>query len=260
MAALLMAGVAFTSCSSDDDAIAEPQQSENAGPKTYTFTVKASKGGVAAGVKAAGTRALADGGSSINATWKTTEVVSVYFGETLLGTLNPNSEDRNETILEGSLDGTKFGTMKAGDALTLKFLSPSYGSQDGLLSTIANTCDHAIATVNVGTINSSLGLITPDGDADFENQQAIVKFMLQAGGTPISASKLVVTVGSTSYTLTPGVTTSTFYVALPDVTSETITLDATVGDDTYTYKTPSSVSFTNGEFYPITVNMTKAGS
>ena len=73
MAALFIAGVAMTACSSDDNF---EQQPENPAQKTYTMTVNASKGDDAM------TRALAldeSGEKNVrNATWTEGEVILVY--------------------------------------------------------------------------------------------------------------------------------------------------------------------------------------
>ena len=140
MAALLMAGVAFTSCSSDDDAIAEPQQSENAGPKTYTLTIVAGKGGDAAGV--GGTRALKidDVSGELTPYWKQGEKVTVRNitkNADLDGELTVQEEDNNYLT---QLSGTLSGTIANNDVLMLKFKSASYTSQDGTLDYIADNC------------------------------------------------------------------------------------------------------------------------
>ena len=66
----------------------------------------------------------------------------------------------------------------------------------------------------------------------------------------------MIEVAGETYTITPASATSEMYVALPGFASQNITFTATVGSDTYK-KEVASVSLTNGEFYQITVEMTK---
>lgn len=70
LAAMLMAGAAFTACSSSDDNIIEQPQNPIE-PKVYTLVIKASKGGDAT------TRALQLDGSTLNAYWSGTETIEV---------------------------------------------------------------------------------------------------------------------------------------------------------------------------------------
>lgn len=273
MAALLMAGVAFTSCSSDDDAIAEPQQSENAGPKTYTLTIMAGKGGDAAGI--GGTRALTPSGGGLTATWNTSETVEVFKEIddklTKVGILNPE-ENAVRTMLSGTITVDK---IKGGDELTLAFCNtpeylerPAYNSQIGTLADIAAHYDYAKATCTVSSANST-SIVTSENDVVFQNQQAIICFNLQdAAGHTLDASSLTVTDATSTVSLTIPSTTYTtngsgvVYVAFP-ATGEVrnITLNATVSEGTYagryTY-TQSDVTFTNGKFYNVTVKMNVA--
>ena len=97
LVALLVAGAAFTACSSSEESIIE-QPVNPTEPKTYTMTVQATKGGAsreqngtrsssaeaqpalgeARGGDEAMTRALSLDGKTLNATWDGTEKVKVY--------------------------------------------------------------------------------------------------------------------------------------------------------------------------------------
>ena len=70
LAALLMAGAAFTACSSSSDEIIE-QPANPTTPKVYTMVIKATKGDNAA------TRALQTGTNGIDAYWDGTETFDV---------------------------------------------------------------------------------------------------------------------------------------------------------------------------------------
>ena len=267
LAALLIASATFVACSSDDNSIIENQQPANPTGK-YTMTINASKGG-----DGATTRALTIDGSGaknvLNATWATTENVYVQKGsEWATGSLQPQADGATAT-LKGELSGI---TINANDELTLQFPKSgaiSYAGQVGTLDDIAANFDYATATVEVESV-SATGNITPKAaTTTFTNQQAIIKFTLKDKGNSdaaISPTALTVTDGTSTVELTsiPAATytangaDNVLYVAFPVAGSaKTVTLTATVGTDTYTYE-KSDVTFTNGQYYEITVKMTQA--
>ncbi len=234
---LAAVAVAFVSCEKENTPV----------DGTFTLTVDASKEGTK------GTKQLGLDGSTLNATWAAGEQVKVYIGETLLGTLTPQTTGSAHTKLSGTLEGT----IAVDDVLTLKFLSPDYGSQDGTLAYIAANCDYAVATVTVsGFSGDATKTIETTGHANFVNQQAIVKFTLKdTSNADISATQFVVNDGATDYTINPASAASEIYVAIPGFRWQTVRLTATVGSVGYTYK-KSDATFTNGQYYEITVKMT----
>ena len=254
LAALLIASATFVACTNDDNIINEPQQPAATG--TYTMTIEATKG------DAATTRALTLSGKTLNATWATTENVYVKKGsDWATGSLNPQADGATAT-LKGELSGI---TIAENDVLTLQFPKSGDITYDGQLGTLADieaNFDYATASVTVASISAS-GNINPEAaTTTFTNQQAIVKFTLidKADGTSsLSATQLVVSDGTNSYTVSPASATSEIYVAIPGFSGQTVTLTATVGTDTYTYE-KSGVTFTNGQYYEITVKMTKAAA
>jgi len=248
MAALLIASATvFNACSSDDNITSENQQPASTTGK-YTMTVQASKG------DGATTRALSLSGSTLNATWKTGEKVVVWSSDgttTKYGELEAQSDGANTT-----LKGTLTTKPADGASLLLKFLSPNYTSQSGTIDYIAANCDYATASVTAKVVGDD---VSTTADANFENQQSIVKFTLKDKGNSdadINATKLVVSDGTTDYTVTPTPATSELYVALPDISSKTLTLTATDGTYHYAYE-KSGVTFANGQYYEITVKMSK---
>lgn len=287
LAALLIAGAAFTACSSDDNDITN-EQPVNPIQQTYNMTVTASKGDDAT------TRALTLDGSALNASWAVGEQVTVYNvtkGAALGGYLEAKTAGTN-TTLKGSLTGT----IEDSDELTLTFCSNNLNGQDGTLDYIATNCDYATATVTAQVSGSE---ITSTAAASFTNQNAIVKFTLKDKDTnaELQPSSVTMTIGSIAmsigtnftfptYTYTiPAATYTTnggskLYLALPTLsgiglTNEAMTakgvpsdvinnivsymylqITATVGSDTYTY-TSSRYPFTIGKYYDITVKMAK---
>ena len=209
----------------------------------YTLTVNASK--------APQSKALNLSGSTLNASWQQGEKVDVYKGEDKIGELTAQS-----TASTTRLSGELTVAPSANEVLTLKFLSPSYASQDGTLAYIAANCDYATASVTVKSIAGG-NVTIKESSALFTNQQAIVKFTLKDkadGTTPVSTSSLVVNAGGTSFTVTPAAVTNVFFVAIPAISSQVVTLSASDGIFSYTYE-KASATFANGKYYEIVVMM-----
>ena len=191
LAALLMAGAAFTACSDKDEIIGE--QSVNPVTK-YTMTINASKG------EDAQTRGLSLSGKTLNVKWANTDEVSVFPASswlTPLGTLTAAASDNGSTSLTGDLTSAP----SAGAQLNLLFPRATwdYTGQTGVLLSDANSIekkyDYAQANVEVASVDGNK--ITTTGDANFQSQQAIVKFILQDnGGNAINASSLTVSAAS----------------------------------------------------------------
>ena len=248
--------MAYTSCSSSDDVIDTPDPIV----KTYTMTVDAQKG-------SNGTRALSLDGSTLNSTWTKDDAVDVYKGENKIGTLTAQSTGANT-----SLKGTLSGDLNVNDNLTLKYLSADYNSQDGTLTgtakSIDKVCDYSVATVKVTSIAG--GNISTT-NANFANQQAVIKFTLKnADGSALPSNPTAFTMsdGTSTVTLTsiPDATyttnggTGVLYVAFPaSGASATISLEATVGSDTYAFE-KTGIIFTNSKYYGVTVKMKQAAS
>lgn len=240
LAAMVVAGATMVSCSKEEIATGK-----------FKMSINATKGGDSS-------KQLNLEGTTLNATWAEGEQVRVYKEETLLGTLTAQTTGSNTTTLDGTLEGT----LATDDVLTLKFCSPNYTTQLGTLEYIAANCDYATATVTVASVDGGV-VRTAERSAAFVNQQAIVKFSLVVDeddeSTPLSATKLVVNDGSNNYTVTPASGTAEFYVAIPDIDGQTITLYADT-DPCYIYAFErTGVTFTKGEYYEVTVKMARYG-
>ena len=275
---LLLAGLVLAACSSDDDD--HQGQEEHQEFKTYYMTVNATKG-AEEGVNYASTRALAFDGSTLNATWATTEHVYVqgqlvpsdesYFW--FEGSLQPQSAG-TETELNGAISLPTGWAISIDDAIgdphkvTLQFPRSGeldYTGQIGTLADIAAKYDYAKAEgVRVDIEADQVrGVYT----VSFESQQAIVKFTLKDyadGTTLLNPTKLNVQYGTESLSLTiPGDTYTTngngvLYVAIPGFYDKKVTLRAKVGEKIYTF-IKSNVTFENGKYYEVDVKMKEKG-
>lgn len=262
--------IVLAACSSDDS-VSEPKNVLEAG-KTYAVTVNASKGG-------GETRALSLSGSTLNANWETSE--NVYFcnrGEiSFNGFLRPQTGGTLKTTLNGSI--TSSHTLSFPIALSLIFPRNewNYTDQVGTIADIAAKYDYNTAPVSLSKLTESG--VEASTSVDFTSQQAVVKFTLKdknnsdaaisATSLRISASGLAQSVDVDhsgdvfTFTNTPGditVTpvsgTSTIWVALRGISGKQVRLTATDGTDTYVYA-KDNVTFTHGNYYEITVKMTK---
>ena len=292
LAALLMAGAAFTACSSDDSSIEQP--ANPVGEKTYTLTINASKGANAS------TRALKlETSGALTAYWENGDVLTVFNvkkNAALTGSLTAKNANGGTATFSGALTGT----IEKDDVLTLSYHQPTgmsdYSAQAGTLASAAAR-DYAIAQVTVASVED--GNITTTDDASFQTQTAMLKLTLEDGdNNKLNATQLKV---SATITISPmpamtedlatfNLTDATYtangdgilYFALPDqatvaaalatkiqvmvpsVTTDavktaldnaTLTYTATVGDDTYTATKTNGYPFAAGTYYAGTLTM-----
>lgn len=248
LAALLVMGLTLVSCTRENEPLSG----------TFSMSLTATKDYVTM------PKALDLNGTTLTASWATGDVVTVWKGEHQLGTLTVQGEGGSVSSLSGDITIPDGVSVSVDDVLTLKFLSPNYNSQEGTIEYIASHCDYAEASVTVtGASSSSIST----SDAVFTNQQAIVKFTLQnsvGSALPSNPTALTVYYGTSSVTLSSIIPAATYttngdgvlYVAIPGFEDETVTLTATVGDDTYA-KTVDEVTFANGQYYTVTAGLKK---
>lgn len=280
LAALLMAGVAFAACTSDENSIENVPQPAT-GEQVYTLTINASN-------DAASTRALSLDGTKLVAAWEDGDELAVYNvtkGAALTGTLTASNASGATATFSGSLTGT----IDPNDKLTLSYHQPTgfsdYANQDGTLASAAGR-DYATATVTVASVES--GEITTTADASFETQTAVLKLTLTDGTNNLIATKLVISASMLSQTaeiaaFTLSTNTGVLYFALPDkqtvakyiadklgssftadnvataLSSATLTYTATVGSNTYT-ATKNGYNFEASKYYAGTLTMTPSAT
>ena len=197
LAALLMAGAAFTACSETDNAVID----QPAAARTYKMTVDATMG------EGAQTRALYFDNTALKVKWYNTDEVSVFPTSswlTPLGTLTAAASETGTTTLTGDLTTAP----TAGDNLKLLFPRATwdYTGQKGVLLSAANSIekkyDYALADVEVNSVSGNEITTTT---ANFQNQQAIVKFTLQDnGGNDIDATSLNISASSNKLVTSKG--------------------------------------------------------
>lgn len=234
---LLMAGMAFTACSSDDIEGQANSQQEN---KTWTAMMDVAKG--------LDTRTLTLSGTSLNVGWNTSEKVYVYRSNELVGTLSPSTITTSTSVsMTGTLDGN---TYAVGNPVTLRFPREEvdYTGQDGTLATIAAKYDYALGST---TVKSVSGNSVTFNTATLISQQAIVKFTFPW------AVKMVSVYGSEDVldepiVVLPTTAISTVYVALPMAESAVASYVVTAvraSDNRETVVKKTGVLMQNGKYY-----------
>ena len=293
LAVLLIAGAAFTACSSDDDIIEQPANPME--PKTYTMTIQAAKGD-----DAAVTRGLyrdGEGASApIKVNWKGTEKVRVVQDGNVIGTLSAAMSSNESTMLTGTVTGFTIGHAVGFYLLADENGKMDYTGQKGALLDENGTvniednydfasyeltgpdCMEAFTTTDGSKIVPKDGVYIP-----FTSQQAIVRFELKKATNNLEtewgdlfATKFIVTdkntgnklvqnidtkTGTKTYghvILTPNNATSSAYnVALNLDNNSDIRLFASDNEgNLYTYE-KSNVTFEKGKYYKVVVKMHK---
>ena len=286
LAALLMAGAAFAACSSSDDSIIV-QPVNPTEPKTYTMTIRASKGDDA-------TRGLyfADGENSkdLRVNWNGKEKIRVVQNGEVIGTLSAamsNGENGHKTTLTGTVTGFQIGRAVGFYLLADEDGKMDYTGQKGAMlddngtGNIEENYDFASYELTGGQCMEAFTTdgsnIVPKDNAyiSFTSQQAIVRFELQkSDGSTLYATKFIVTdknTGKLVQSIDAKSGTKTYgQVALPPTNNTSwvynvaLNLENNTSDlrlfaldsdgNLYTYE-KENVTFTKGQYYRVKVKM-----
>ena len=186
----LAASVSVVSC--QKESLLPPEIIEEEQPvQEYTLTVAASKGD--------DTKALALDGKTLNVKWAETDQVSVFpklWSRDPMGTLTAAASETGSTTLSGTISPEP----SIGDNLNLLFPRAewNYTGQKGILlsddGSIEKKYDYALATVEVDEVTG--GEIITTAPANFDSQQAIVKFRLTDGTNPLAVNSLKIEASS----------------------------------------------------------------
>ena len=249
----MLAMLAFTACSSDNDESADA-------PRFYNVTLTASMGD-------AETRALSVDGNVITASFAAGDKVKVLKSDgTEVGELTAKTAEPSTT-----LDGTISGTFSVNEVLTFRYRSATanYDGQVGTLAGIADNQDYAEGTLTVSTTEP---LTFESNSVTLSAKQSITKFTFKDASTDaavsvktfgIAAVGLVQsiaangteTVGAVTGTL--GEVASDVYVALR-TSSSSQAYSFTVKDNAGNWYTATkNAKLTNGKNYTATVKLNK---
>ena len=217
--------------------------------------------------KTAVTKAVADkGDNKITVTWAENEKIAIlyevsgtrYASEATIKTVDASGTATIEfTVESGTADNTActlvypYSAAKD-DKSGVKDAATLLAAQDGTLNANLDV------RVGAGTIRTTTpGLdVTTQPEAQF----AIFKFTVKNAdaSATIDVKPLIITIGTQDYVITPASATSTLYVALPAVSSKTVSFSAT-GSDSKTYIcSKDGVTFAAAKYYQSTLKMTEA--
>ncbi len=236
--ALMMAA-----CSSEDNDITTATQ-KSEGVK-FTATISAGNSSV--------TRALSEDGNTIVATWAVDEEVELIY---TIGETTHHSRARVTAVTEGkaTIEGTLEDTPTGDTPVTLIYpavvANGTTGNvlpglllrQEGTLANIATTRDVRKGT---GTLTSNGTTATLKTAVTMENQYAIWKIT-----TPASANQLCIMADNTPIAgASLNESGTVFYVAVPAVSSKTITVVATDESNNCYYYSKAGVSLAASKYY-----------
>ena len=188
LSAVSIAALALVSCQKEMTPVVAPAP-EQPSAKTYTLTVDATKGD--------DVKALSLDGQALNVKWAATDQVSVFpesWATPAMGTLTATASETASTTLTGSVTGAAIN-----DKLNLLFPRAewSYTGQKGILlsdeNSIEKKYDYAAAQV---TVSEVVGTTITTNTANFTSQQAIVKFRLTDGVSPVAVNSLTISANS----------------------------------------------------------------
>ena len=257
MAAL---GLTLAACSKDDDGLtpqpAEQQPTEQTTGRgiPFTATISIGEGGM--------TRALADGGTTLTATWEEGEKVALIH--------NGVSDEMTVASVSGgkaTITGDITGSPSDGDAVTIIYPATAakgatgkvkgnlLKTQEGTLAAVSEKYDVRMGS---GTLTVTAGTATLTDDVAMANQYAVWKLTL-----PYNARNLCILADNEAIAgaTLEGEQGTVFTVAVPVVTSKTITVVASDDDNNcYYYKNPKTISLAAGKYYRSSPAMTTLGT
>ena len=207
----------------------------------------------------AATKALAESGSTIVATWAKGEKVALIH--------NGVSDEMTVSSVSGgvaTITGTITGSPSDGDAVAIIYPSTAADgttgnvkadlltTQDGTLATIASAYD---VRKGSGTLAVSSSAASLSGNVSLTNQFAIFKFTLS--GPSIDATHPLVikdnASNTTITTVTPASTASSVYVAMPAAASKAYKFVVITADNKYIMSGTATIEA--GKYYQTSLTM-----
>lgn len=269
--ALMMAA-----CSSEDAALNNSPAQQQGRKVHFTATIAAPGGN--AGTRTEYTEVTeGNAAGTINVAWKAKdEIALIHNGTKDVVTVETVNEDGSATITGDITVGTNGEAVEvcypaaawewyAEKSCAIRnetFVTNITTKQDGTLKFIQDKLD---TRMGEGKLKVDGDKATLSDNVKLASQIAIWKLTLQDNAeTPadLSATQVSVKLGGEqpvplAGTTTLGTATSTVYLAIDKLDAANITIEATVGEDTYSY-TNEGVSLALGQYYQSTVTMAPA--
>ena len=210
------------------------------------------------------TKALAESGSTIVATWAVDETVALIHNGVkdvmTVSAVNEGVATITGTITNSPSDGdavTVIYPASAADGTTGNIKADLLYAQNGLLTGDGSIAANYDARKGTGTLKVSGMTASLNGNMSLTNEFAIFKFTTKNsdGSATIDVKPLTITIGSQDYVITPASATNILYAALPAISGQAVTFTAT-GSDSKTYTaSKASVTFSAGYYYQSVIKM-----
>ena len=268
------AALMMVACSSEDTAL---KNTPAAGPQMQ-FTATIAAPGSGATTRTEYTEVTTgDAAGTINVAWKVgDEIALIHNGVKDVATVKTINADGSATITgfitkaenEAGVDVCYPAALwdwdeETSGAIRNATFGSNIGAQDGTLNYIQENLDARMAK---GELNVDGDKATLSASVKPASQIAIWKLTLQDDAeTPaaLSATQVKIKGGESVLASTTTLATATSVVTLAIPTDVAIdgalTIEATVGSDTYAYTKAEGATFNPGTYYQSTVTMTKAG-
>lgn len=244
---LLVAGLTFAACSSDDITSDQTQSGKwiakaTVGKALRTHTRMLSE--------------ITEGENSgqLKVSWVSeTDKVYVFKNGTNVGYLTPDDDyEGTSADMVGTLEGNSYAE---GQEFSLRYPREvvDYTGQDGTLETISEKYDYAEGTTTVSSVDGSFVLLE---DATLETKQAIVHFTFKnAESQPLTISTVKVSATTLAEPIVAEMAiegTSDCFIALPLTSTQeaTYTIECSNSDGNYK-SVRSGITMENGMFYQV---------
>ena len=264
----------LAACSSEDTALNNSPAQQQGRKVHFTATIAAPGGN--AGTRTEYTEVTTgDAAGTINVAWKAKdEIALIHNGTKDVVTVETVNEDGSATITGDITVGTdgeaievcypaaawEWYAEKSGAIRNQTFLTNITTKQDGTLKYIQDNLD---TRMGKGTLKVDGDKATLSDNVTLASQIAIWKLTMQDDATPtpaaLKATQVSVKVGgetpvTIASTAKLSTATSTVYLAMDKLEKQYLTIEATVGSDTYKYEN-EDISLALGQYYQSTVTM-----
>ena len=257
----MMAALALTmtACSKDDDGLtpqpAEQQPTEQTTGRgiPFTATISIGEGGM--------TRALADGGTTLTATWEEGEKVALIH--------NGVSDEMTVASVSGgkaTITGDITGSPSDGDAVTIIYpATAAKGATGKVKGNLLKTQEGTLAAVSekydvrkgTGTLTVTGESATLTDDVEMANQYAVWKLTVPANARNLCILADNETIAGATLEGEQG---TEFTVAVPAVSTKTITVVASDDDNNCYYYKKDGINLAAGKYYRSAPAMSPVGT
>lgn len=237
--------IAIAACNKVEPIVEQPEPSEISVGIPFTATIGA-----------AGSKALADAGTKLTATWEENEKIALIYEKSSTKYLVEANVDEVDAVSGKATISATLATVPADNApVTLIYPYSAVDESTKVLKTDllaaqngALTGENSISEkydVRTGSGNLAVDATsaTLKASVALSNEFAIYKFTLNAPATAFS-----VTINAVDYVAIPASATAEFFMALPAISAKAVSFKATEAGGNYYFSAPS-VTLAAGKYY-----------